>query len=72
LSEEWDVEWQFYSPDNHSPDKSSRKFKTARLGKSEFTNQDIYAFERELEQLHPDPPSPKRLWRASKKVAKGD
>jgi len=22
-----------------------------------FTNQDIYAFERELEKLHPDPPS---------------
>lgn len=25
-----------------------------RLGKTEFTNQDVYAFERELEQLHPD------------------
>jgi type II restriction enzyme len=25
-----------------------------RLGKSEFTNQDVYAFERELEKLHPD------------------
>ena len=24
-----------------------------RLGKTEFTNQDIYAFERELEHLHP-------------------
>jgi type II restriction enzyme len=24
-----------------------------RLGKSEFTNQDVYAFERELEKLHP-------------------
>lgn len=23
-----------------------------RLGKSNFTNQDVYAFERELEQLH--------------------
>lgn len=25
-----------------------------RIGKMEFTNQDVYAFERELEQLHPD------------------
>ena len=25
-----------------------------RLGKTEFTNQDVYVFERELEQLHPD------------------
>ena len=25
-----------------------------RLGKIQFTNNDIYAFERELEQLHPD------------------
>jgi type II restriction enzyme len=25
-----------------------------RLGKSEFTNRDVYAFERELEKLHPD------------------
>jgi type II restriction enzyme len=25
-----------------------------RLRKMEFTNQDVYAFEKELEQLHPD------------------
>jgi type II restriction enzyme len=25
-----------------------------RLGKSEFKNEDVYAFDRELEKLHPD------------------